>query len=132
MLEADPLKVDPRVGDYFDRWVGEPGPPHTIEITAGGQQQSGPAGTPVGTAPAVLVKDINGQPVSAGLKVTFGVSVGRGKVVPAGGKPADVVEVPTNRGRATIGAWILGNKPGDNQLLAMADGISATFTATGT
>jgi adhesin/invasin len=62
----------------------------------------------------------------AGIAVLFAVVTGDGSAVVGN-------QTTGADGRATIGAWILGPSPGDNQLTATATGLaSVTFTATAT
>ncbi|HEU0012322.1 MAG TPA: dockerin type I domain-containing protein [Longimicrobium sp.] len=90
-----------------------------------GDGQSATAGSAVATAPAVLVTDGFGNPVS-GVAVTFAVASGGGSVT--GGSAT------TNAsGIATVGSWTLGATAGANSLTASAAGLDdVTFTATGT
>ena len=97
-----------------------------IAINAG-NSQSATAGTAVTTAPSVIVKDANGNPVS-GVSVTFAVATGGGSITGA---------APTTNasGVATIGSWTLGTTAGSNTLTATSAGLTGspvTFTATGT
>jgi len=76
--------------------------------------QSGAVSSVV-TAPAVVVTDIQGNPVS-GVNVTFTVTAGGGSVVPASG-----ASVATDaNGRATLSSWTLGASPGVNTVTATA------------
>jgi hypothetical protein len=82
----------------------------------------------VATAPSVLVRDINNNPV-AGVSVTFAVASGGGTVVPTTALTTDV------NGIAQVTSWTLGTTAGANTLTATATGLSGspvTFTATGT
>src|SRR5205823_361772 len=89
-----------------------------------GDAQSATAGSAVVTAPSVLIKDANDNPV-AGVSVTFAVASGAGSVT--GGTAT------TNAsGVATVGSWILGTTAGANALTATAGSLTASFTATGT
>jgi hypothetical protein len=101
------------------------GPPASIAIAAGNNQQV-PAGTPVPTPPAVVVRDANNNPV-AGVPVTF-------EVVSGGGSITGESIVTGEDGIAEIGSWILGGT-GPNLLRATAAGVGisgnpVTFTAT--
>ncbi len=105
------------------------GVPTQMSISAG-NGQSATAGTAVGTAPAVLVRDASSNPVS-GVSVTFAVASGGGSVLP-------ISATTTNAsGIATATSWTLGTVAGPNSLTATAApaGIipnPITFTATGT
>lgn len=82
---------------------------------------SGIPGQTVTPSPAVILRDISGNPV-ADVPVTFAVSLGEGRIT----GPADV---KTNaQGVATIGGWILG-LPGDNRLRAALGNQEITFSA---
>ena len=87
--------------------------------------QAAPAGTAVSDAPAVIVRDAQGIPVS-GVAVTFSVTAGGGSLV---GSPAT-----TNAtGIATLTSWTLGTTVGPNTVTATSSGLpSVTFNATGT
>jgi len=90
-----------------------------------GDNQTGSPGAAVAVAPAVTVKDANGNPKS-GVVVTFAVASGGGSVT--GGSATS-----NGEGIATVGSWILGSAAGANTLTASATGIAAvTFTATST
>ena len=93
----------------------------------GGDAQSAVAGSAVSTAPSVIVKDANNNPVS-GVSVAFAVATGGGSVT--GGSAT------TNAsGVATVGGWTLGTKAGTNTLTATSGTLTnlpITFTATGT
>ena len=93
----------------------------------GGNTQSVPAGTAVATAPSVIVRDANNNPV-AGVAVAFAVASGGGSITGA--------NATTNAlGIATVGSWTLGTTAGANSLTATVDGLTGspvTFTATGT
>jgi hypothetical protein len=93
----------------------------------GGDAQSAVAGSAVGTAPSVIVKDANNNPVS-GVSVAFAVATGGGSVT--GGSAT------TNAsGVATVGGWTLGTTAGTNTLTATSGTLTnspITFTATGT
>src|SRR5262249_13563161 len=58
-----------------------PGPP-TVLVVSAGDHQTAPAGTRVGTPPAVLVQDAFGNPVP-GVAVTFAVASGGGSIMGA-------------------------------------------------
>ena len=102
------------------------GAPTQIAINAG-DGQSATAGTAVATAPSVIVKDANNNPVS-GVSVTFAVATG-------GGSATGLSATTDASGIATIGSWTLGTTAGSNTLTATSGtltGSPVTFTATGT
>jgi hypothetical protein len=104
------------------------GAPASIESAAGGGE-SAVVGTAVPTAPAVLVRDADGNPLP-GIPVSF-------KVVSGGGTASDRTPVTGSDGVATVGAWTLGPKVGANTLQATLSGLEVSgspviFTATGT
>jgi hypothetical protein len=104
-----------------------PGPAATITISAG-NGQSATAGTAVAVAPAVLVTDLNGNPVT-GVNVTFAVALGGGTV-----NPTTAIATSAS-GIAAVTSWTLGSIAGTNTLTATSAGLSGsplTFTATGT
>ncbi|MDQ6689065.1 MAG: hypothetical protein M3Z18_00955, partial [Gemmatimonadota bacterium] len=89
--------------------------------------QSATAGTAVGVAPSVLVKDANNNPVS-GISVTFAVASG-------GGTTTGATQTTNSVGIAQVTSWTLGKPAGTNTLTATATGVAGapvTFTATGT
>jgi len=94
----------------------------------GGDGQTATAGSPVTTAPSVIVRDASNNPVP-GVNVTFAVTAGGGSVLP-------VSAVATNAaGVASATSWTLGTAAGANSLTATAapGGITpnpVTFTAT--
>jgi len=92
-----------------------------------GDGQTATVGSPVATAPQVLVTDGFGNPKS-GVSVTFAVTGGGGTVVPTSAIVTDV------SGHATVGSWTLGTTAGSNTLTATSGtlgGSPVTFTATG-
>ncbi len=98
----------------------------TVAISAG-DGQSAAAGSAVSVAPAVLVTDQSGNPVS-GTAVTFAVATGGGSVV--GGSATSNAS-----GIAAVTSWTLGTTAGSNTLTATSGGLTGsplTFTATGT
>ncbi|MCU0702125.1 MAG: PQQ-dependent sugar dehydrogenase [Myxococcaceae bacterium] len=96
-------------------------PSLTIEA---GDQQSAPVTINVPVAPAVRVRDAQGQPV-AGVMVTFTVASGGGTVT---GSPA----ATDASGIARVGAWRLGSAAGAHTLTASAAGYGeVTFRASG-
>src|SRR5262245_38452525 len=90
----------------------------TIQATAEQAQTSTP-GTTVPEAPAVVVKDAKGTPVS-GVTVTFTVTSGGGFVQ----NPSAVTDA---QGRASSGSWTLGNSVGTNAVTAKATGLPSVF-----
>jgi hypothetical protein len=96
--------------------------PSSLAIAAG-DQQSAPAGEAVSTAPAVLIKDHSGHPVS-GVSVSFAVEEGGGSVNGASA-------VTGSDGIARAGSWTLGR--GTNRLRASSGSLTPVyFSATGT
>ena len=92
-----------------------------------GDGQSAPAGSAV-TAPAVLITDQFGNPVS-GVSVTFTVTAGDGSITPA--SPA-TVQTGAN-GIAALTGWTLGATPGTNSVQATSGALTpVTVNATGT
>jgi hypothetical protein len=74
--------------------------------------------------PEVLVRDADGQPV-AGVTVKFAVTAGSGSV-------SNATTVSGPQGRATAGAWTLGNSVGVNTVVGSVDGVgSVQFKAEG-
>ncbi|MBK8006042.1 MAG: hypothetical protein IPK12_19565 [Gemmatimonadetes bacterium] len=97
----------------------------TIAASAG-DNQSATVGTAVAVAPAVLVTDQSGNPVS-GVAVDFAVASGGGSVTGASA-------TSDASGIATVGSWTLGPAAGANTLEATSAGLTGspvTFTATG-
>ncbi len=100
----------------------------TIALSAGNNQVA-TVNTAVATAPAVVVTDQSGNPVS-GTSVTFTVTSGGGSV--AGG--ASAIVATNASGIAAPANWVLGTIAGANTLSATASGLSGSpvsFTATG-
>jgi adhesin/invasin len=116
----------PGLPDVTFTATGTAGTATQMAINAG-DGQSATAGTAVATAPSVIVRDTNGNPV-AGVDVTFAVASGGGSVTGA--------SATTNAsGIATVGGWTLGTTAGTNTLTATAPSLTGsplTFTATGT
>lgn len=103
------------------------GPPATLAAAAP-LDQSAPAGSAVPVPPAVVVRDVHGNPVS-GVSVTFAVVSGGGTVSPTSA-------ATDAQGRATAVSWTLGTSAGANTLSATAAGNGITgnpviFSATG-
>jgi hypothetical protein len=107
----------------------------SLNLTAGvpaslvvedGNDQSGPPGTIVATAPSVRVADLDGNPVVNAF-VSFSVASGGGSVT--GPHPRT-----DSLGVAAVGSWALGPASGTNTLMALGPGLigSVTFTAHGT
>ncbi len=89
----------------------------------GGDNQTAAAGAAVPVPPSVILKDVNGNPVS-GVSVNFAVVSGGGSIT--GSTP-----VTNAAGVATIGSWTLGSSAGTNALSATVAGLPlVTFTAT--
>jgi hypothetical protein len=104
--------------------TGAAGPPATVAVHAGQQQQS-LAGTDVSIPPAVRVRDAHGNGVP-GIGVNFAVAQGGGSVT--GGSPTTDAG-----GIAAIGRWRLGTAPGPNTLVATVAGLApVTFEAEAT
>ena len=101
-----------------------PGPPATVDIAAGHNQQAAP-GSEVPTPPAVLVRDVNDNPVP-GVPVTF-------EVISGGGSITGGATTTNNVGIAQVGSWMLGSAgPNELQATAAGAGISGnpvSFTA---
>jgi adhesin/invasin len=101
--------------------------PGSMEAAAGGDQ-SAMVATAVAVAPAVLVRDQQGNPL-AGIPVTFAVTGG-------GGSVSQAVPVTGADGVATLGGWTLGPQAGANTVAATISGLQVsgspvTFMATG-
>ncbi len=99
-----------------------PGDAATITPSAGNNQTAA-AGTAVAVAPAVLIVDGAGNPIS-GMSVAFVVESGGGTVT------SGAVATDAN-GIATVGEWRLGQRAGPNALRATAGTLDLLFTATG-
>jgi hypothetical protein len=107
--------------------TGTAGPAAQVSV-AGGDNQAVLVGTAVNVAPAVLVVDVNDNPVE-GVDVTFAVATGGGNITPAGG-----LAVTDASGIASVAAWVLGPAAGENTLTATVAGTGitgnpVTFTA---
>src|SRR5262245_61761859 len=107
---------------------GGTGPTPKIASSLGisaGNNQSAQVATAVPIAPAVLVRDQNGDPMS-GVDVTFTIQTGGGTIT--GGTATTGAN-----GVATVGSWTLGTLAGANTLRGSVTGLTpANFTATGT
>ena len=87
--------------------------------------QTAAVATAVPIAPAVLVRDQNGDPMS-GVDVTFTVQTGGGTIT--GGTATTGAN-----GVATVGSWTLGTAAGSNTLQGSVTGLTpVTINATGT
>jgi adhesin/invasin len=97
--------------------------PASIQATTAVSQEAA-AGSSVGAAPGVIVRDQNGNPLP-GTTVVFAATAGGGAV-----QPGSVVTGPD--GTAKLTSWTLGPTPGNNTVTANAAGLpAATFSATG-
>lgn len=102
--------------------TGTAGAAASLTKSAGDGQFAPPGGT-VAVAPAVIVKDANGN-VKSGVVVTFAAGVGGGSVTGA-------TATSNAAGIATVGSWTLGPSAGTNTLIASSTGVpSVTFSAT--
>ncbi len=104
------------------------GTPASVTISAG-DGQTATVTTAVATAPSVLVRDANNNPVN-GVTVTWQVTGGGGAVsVGTGG-------TTNTSGIATVTSWTMGTAAGlnNNTMTASVSGVGtpATFTATAT
>ncbi len=104
-----------------------PGAPATVAVSAG-DNQSAPAGSMLGTSPAVVIKDRFGNAVQ-NVSVFFTVTSGGGSVTASGA-------TTNNAGIATAAGWRLGAASGVNRLTALAlvngaTGNPVVFTANG-
>jgi hypothetical protein len=102
--------------------TGTAGAAASLTKSAGDGQVMPPGGT-VPVAPAVIVKDANGN-VKSGVVVNFAVGLGGGSVTGA-------AATSNAAGIATVGSWTLGANAGANTLIASSTGVpSVTFNAT--
>jgi hypothetical protein len=93
-----------------------------VQVSAGDEQAAN-INTEVATAPAVIVKDGSGVPMS-GVRVRFVVAQGGGSV----GSPTALTNA---QGIATAGSWKLGSSPGANEVDAVVGSLPPVrFTAT--
>lgn len=106
-----------------DTGTEPPGPPNSLTIAAGNNQQV-TVGAAAPVAPSVRVTDANGRGVP-GISVRFDVMSGGGSVT------GDSV-VTGSDGSATVTEWRMGPTPGANQLRAQALGYSLFQTVTAT
>jgi alpha-tubulin suppressor-like RCC1 family protein len=91
-----------------------------------GNNQDAVAGSAVGIAPTVIVKDVYNNP-KGDVTVTFAVASG-------GGSRTNATAQTNASGIATVGAWTLGTTAGANTLTATVSGLTGsplTFTANG-
>jgi adhesin/invasin len=97
-----------------------------------GTGQSAVAGGAVTTAPAVTVRDANGNPKGS-VNVTFSVAANNGLI---NGATADVIVASdATTGIAALSSWTLHTTAGTNTVTATATGLTGSpvsFTATGT
>lgn len=101
--------------------------PASITINAG-NNQSATVNTAVATAPSVLVRDNNSNPI-VGANVTFAVTAGGGSITGAATVTTDA------SGIATIGGWTLGTTAGssNNSMTATVGALApVTFNASAT
>lgn len=90
-----------------------------------GSAQTATVGTAVPIAPAVVLRDNRGNPVS-GITVTFVIGSG-------GGTVSSATAVTSNAGIATVGSWTLGGIAGTQTLIARATNLpDVVFSATAT
>ena len=104
------------------------GAPASMELVTG-EGQSAVVGTPVATAPSVLVRDATGNPVT-GIPVNFVVTGG-------GGTVSGQDQITGAGGTVTVTSWTLGSAAGQNTLEARigtggVSGNPVVFHATGT
>ena len=102
--------------------TSEVGAPASVERLAGDGQVS-TAGRPVPVRPRIVVKDLGGNPVP-GANVTFTVTTGGGTLEGANANTG-------SNGETSLLTWILGPTPGLNEVTAVSNGASTTFTAIG-
>jgi hypothetical protein len=88
-----------------------------------GDEQVAPAGTALGTDPAVWVTDANGDPV-AGATVRFQSPAPDGLANPTPDGSATPATMVTGANGMAITAWTLSNTPGLNELDAFGRGIA--------
>src|SRR5687767_8167238 len=102
--------------------TGNAGAPASMEKVSGDNQTT-ISGSPVPAAPTVLIRDINGNPVS-GVAVSFTVAPGDIAVLTGG-------EQTTNEsGLAAVGSWRPGGRQALYTLRAAAGNLSVAFRAT--
>lgn len=76
-------------------------------------------GSAVGELPAVVVRDVRGGPLP-GIPVTFAVTRGGGSIV---GVTTSSKALTNASGVATLGSWILGPRPGLNEVTATSPSV---------
>ncbi len=104
--------------------IGTAGAPTSVS-TASGVNQTATVGTAVSIAPAVVVRDNRGNPVS-GVSVTYSVTSG-------GGTLTGATTLTNAAGVAAVGSWTLGGLAGTQSIIARVNGLpDVTFTATAT
>jgi adhesin/invasin len=104
--------------------IGTAGAPTSVSASSG-INQTATVGSAVTIAPAVVVRDNRGNPVS-GVTVTFIVSSG-------GGTLTGATSVTNAAGLAAVGSWTLGGAAGTQSVIARVNGLpDVTFTATAT
>jgi adhesin/invasin len=109
-------------------FTGTQAPAASVAVLIG-QGQTGPATVSLPINPAVIVRDVNGNPV-AGVNVVFGI-------VGGGGTLERTQELTNAQGVASPGFWVLGPTPGPQVLSAVVQaanvaGNPVTFNATAT
>jgi adhesin/invasin len=97
--------------------------PSQLIIVSGASQQA-QVGTALPTAPAVRVQDAAGAAVS-GVTVRFSVTGGGGTIIGDSAK-SDL------DGRAAVGQWIVGTRPGPNTLNAVVVGTTVAVNVVAT
>lgn len=98
--------------------------PASVQASTPTSQQA-PAGSPVPTPPAVVVRAQNNALLS-GVAVVFAVTAGNGTVTPS-------VRMTGADGVAQLSNWTLGSATGTNTVSATVTGLTpVAFTATGT
>ncbi|HVP75814.1 MAG TPA: Ig-like domain-containing protein, partial [Gaiellaceae bacterium] len=103
--------------------TGTPDSASSLDVSAG-DNQTATVGTAVATAPAAIVTDQYGNPIS-GVAVSFAVSSG-------GGSATGTSATTNGSGIAAVGSWTLGTAAGSNGLTAASAGLAdLTFHATG-
>ena len=99
--------------------------PAVAAVKSAGDQSTATVGTAVAPAPAIVVRDANGNGVP-GVAVTFAVTPGNGTIT--GG-----AQTTNANGVATVGAWTLGPTAGNQTLSATAGTLPpVTFVAMAT
>jgi hypothetical protein len=113
--------------------IAQPGPAAVLQIGAG-NGQAAIVGTPVPTAPTVIVKDVHGNR-AGGASVAFEIVSGGGRIGNAQGVLAatSFTQDVDALGNASVTQWTLGTRAGLNKLRATLNGtsVSVTFDAQG-